>query len=62
MNNKNAGVWIEIQYPGFLRSSKRRAAKIEARREERERGEKTFGCPRQLIDLTAPVDLNLVNI
>ena len=47
---------------GFLRQEPRNGDKRSAkwRREKREerRGEKTSGCPRQLVDLTAPVDLN----
>ena len=41
-----------------IESIKRRAAMWQGEKQER-RGEKTSGCPRQLIDLTAPVDLNL---
>ena len=31
---------------------------VKRQEEKRERGEKTSGCPRQLIDLTMPTDLN----
>ena len=41
--------------------AKSRAGSSKKRR-ERERGEKTSGCLRQLIDLIAPVDLNWRNL
>ena len=45
---------------GFLREEPRSAISEARSGEEREntRSEKASGCPRQLIDLTAPIDLN----
>ena len=54
---------------GFLREERREEDRreerrgeerrgVEERRGEERRGEKTSDCPRQLIDLTAPMDLN----
>ena len=45
---------------GFLREEPRSAVSEAQSGEERENrwGEKTSGCPQQLIDLTVPIDLN----
>ena len=48
-----------LHYPGCQRFSKRRAAKWREEKRREKESEKTSGCQRQLIDLTAPTDLNL---
>ena len=50
-------MWLCLHtYPWCPRFSKRPKSREGARRQE-VRGEKTSDCPRQLIDLTAPIDL-----